>query len=946
MNLRLLPLALAAAFAATAAAAAPRAAAPAAPAWPQAISDIPADPDTRFGILPNGMRYALRHNQTPPHQISFRLRIDAGSLDEREDQRGLAHFIEHMVFNGTTHVPEGEFVHRLERHGLSFGADTNASTEFDQTVYKLDFPENDAASIDDGLFLLREVASEASFGAAAIDRERGIIQSEERSRATPAYRNLVDRLGFALRGQLLPQRLPIGDPQVVATARRDRFLALYNAYYRPERATLVVVGDFNVDEMEARIRNRFASWQGRGPAGAAPDLGRVAPRVAEAHVLVEPGGGTQVSLIWTRAPDLRPDTRAVRAEQLADALALQILNRRLERIATTASPRPFIAAQAAHSDVAHSADLVQIVAASQDDWRPALTTIENEQRRLVEHGVSAAEIAREVEQVRSALSAMVAGAATRQSVALSEGLVGAVDRNDVSTSPAEALREFEAAVPGLTPARLQQSAASLFAGEPLIAMTAPTAPEGGEAALLARYRTAHAVPVGAATVRQAQAWPYTGFGPPGAVVERHDLPQDLGATAVRFANGVRLTVKHTDFANDQILVSVRFGRGQLDLPRDRPSPSWALGPAFQAGGLGRLSFEDMDEALNSRTYGVSLGIDEDAFQLSGTSRPVDFATQMQVLAAYVVDPGWRPTGWDRMRSLGGAIQNQLAATPSGVFNRDANPLLHDGDRRWALPTQAQMEASTIADARNLLAGPLAHAPIEVIIVGDVDVEQAIRQTAATFGALPPRGTLAPSSERIRFPAPTAAPVRFTHRGRADQGLAYIAWPTLGFYDNPRDARALTVLASVYQLRLTQRIREEQGTTYSPQAFHNPSEAYAGYGTFGGTIEARPEALAGFLRDAQVIAADLRDHPVGADELQRARLPMIEAVQRARQGNAWWLDELENIQTDPRVAARLESQIADYQAVTPADLQRVARQYLRPGGAWQAVVVPETPAQAS
>jgi zinc protease len=319
---------------------------------------------------------------------------------------------------------------------------------------------------------------------------------------------------------------------------------------------------------------------------------------------------------------------------------------------------------------------------------------------------------------------------------------------------------------------------------------------------------------------------------------------------------------------------------------------------------------------------------------------------MQVLAAYVTDPGWRPTGWNRLRTLSGTIHDQLASTPGGVFNRDSGPLLHSGDNRWALPTREQMAASTIADARAVLDDPLAHSPIEVIIVGDINVDDAIRATAATFGALPPRAAAPAPADRIRFPAGTAEPVRLTHRGRADQGLAFIGWPTQGFYDDPREARALSLLASVYQLRLLQKIREEQGTTYSPNSYHLPSEAVHGYGMFAGQIEARPEALAGFLRDAEGIAADLRDHPVGTDEMQRARRPLIEGLQRARAGNAWWLDGLEDIQTNPQIAATIESQLPDYTGLTPADLQQAARRFLVPGHAWKLVIVPETAAVAA
>ncbi|MEA3045982.1 MAG: zinc protease [Sphingomonadales bacterium] len=948
MTLRLPAFAFAAALALAAGSAAisqqrPAAAAsaPAAAPWPQQASDLPADRDVRFGTLPNGMRYAIRRNATPPHQTSLRLRIGAGSLQEEDDQRGLAHFLEHMAFNGSTHVAEGEFVRRLERLGLRFGADTNASTDFTQTIYKLDLPESAAATIDEGLFLLREVADEATLAADAINRERGIIQSEERTRYSPAYRIFLDEISYLLPGQRLPDRIPIGAPEVIANARRDRFLAFYNAYYRPERATLVAVGDFNVDEMEAKIRARFSSWRGEGAAGRDPAPSTIPARTTQAHVFVEPGGPSRVELAWVRPPDLRPDTSAHRTERLIDQLAFAILNERLERIAATQSPAPYISAGGGRGEIADSVAITQVAAVVQaGEWRRGLTVIETEQRRLVEHGVTAAEIAREIDEIRTGLTAAVAGAATRQTAGLAEGLVASVERNDVFVAPADNLRLFEQAAPGLTPERVNEAARRLFAGEPILYMTSTTPVEGGDATLLAAYRETRAAPVGAGEVRQAAAWPYSGFGTPGTVAERHELAAEIGATAVRFANGVRLTVKKTDFADNQVMVSVRFGNGTLDLPAQGRNPAWALGPAFTTGGVGRMTYEDMREALTAHVYGVGLGINEDAFQLSGTTRPEDLPTQMQVLAAYLTDPGWREAAWNRFRALSGTIHDQFASTPGGVFARDASGLLRNGDRRFAFPGREEMAASVVADGRAVLDGPLAHAPIEVIIVGDVDVEDAIRQTAATFGALPPRADAARRTDQVRFPTGTAEPLRFTHRGRADQGLAYIAWPTQGFYDDVRQARALNVLASVFQLRLIQKIREEQGTTYSPQAAHNPSEAYAGYGSLAARIEARPEALAGFLRDAEGIAADLRDHAIDADELQRARRPQVESIVRARAGNAWWLDSLEGIQTDARVAPKIRSQIADYEAVTPADLQRVARAFLLPGRAWKAIVVPE------
>jgi zinc protease len=945
-RISMLALAAALAFAAPPAfsQARPAAAAPA-PAWAQQASDLPADPDVRFGTLPNGMRYAIRRNATPPGGASLRLRIDAGSLHEGEDQRGLAHFLEHMVLNGTTNVPEGEFVRRLERHGLRFGPDTNATTEFQQTVFKLDLPRTDAETVDTALFLLREVAGEATLAATAIDAERGIVQSEERTRATPQFRTVVDEIGYMLQGQRLPDRFPIGLPAVIAGAGRERFAAFYHAYYRPERATLVAVGDFDVDGMERKIRAGFGTWQGRGPAGRDPDLGRVAARGGQARVHVEAGVPARVSLAWVRAPDLRPDNAATRSARLVDQLALQILNRRMERIAATQSPAPFIAGISVRATLADSADITQLMAITQPgQWQAGLAAIEAEQRRLALHGVTPAELAREVQELRTALTAAAAGAATRQSATLAEGLVATVDQDDVFTAPAENLRRFDQAAPAITTAQVDAAARAIFAGDPLVYMTSPTPVEGGETALLGAWRSAHAAPVAAAAVQQAQAWPYTAFGTPGIVAERRALP-GLDATAVRFANGVRLTVKRTTFADDQILVSVRTGNGRQDFAADRPSPEWALPVAFSNAGLGRISYEDMQEALASRTYGADLLVGDDSFQLIGGTRPGDFALQMQLLAAYVTDPGWRPTGWERMRGFSGTLQDQAASTPSGVFGRDSGRLLHSGDRRWAMPSRGEMAASSIADARAVLGRALGQGPIEIVVVGDVDVEEAIRQAAATFGALPRRAEAAPPAASVRFPAGTAEPVRLTHGGRADQGLAFIGWPTTGLYADTRQARTLDVLSDVFELRLIQKIREEQATTYSPISSHAASPAFADYGIFSAQIEARPEALAGFLRDAGGIIADLRDRPVSADELQRALRPRVETLQRQRNGNPWWLLALGRVQTDPRVAASIAAMVGEYEGITAADLQRAARTFLEPGRAYRLVIVPQPAAAA-
>lgn len=908
--------------------------------WPHERSDLPVDESIRFGTLANGMRYAILRNGTPPGAASLRLRFDIGSLAEAEDQRGVAHFVEHLALNETRNVPEGELIRILERNGLQFGPDTNASTGFDQTIYMLDLPRTDAQTVDTALFLMREVAGEATLAPAVIDRERNVILSEERTRATPAYRMTIEQLSYLFRGDLLPSRIPIGSTDVIRTVSAERVRAFYDGYYRPERATLIAVGDFDVAAMEAKIRQRFGDWQGRGQPAADVPSPTLAPRQVETRVFSEPGVPTRVSMSWIAPYDDRPDTRALSFEQVREHLGFAILNRRLERIARGENP-PLIGGGFGRHHQGQRGEVVQGAAVAQaGQWARALGTIEQEQRRAVEHGFTQAELDREIAEWRTTLTSAAAGAATRTSPALAQTIVNALNEDDVVQTPAEQLALFEAAVAGITPGQVHEATRRLFAGSgPLVYLASPTAVENGEAAVRAAYDRSRASPVAAPTAQAARSWPYESFGPPGRIAERREI-DGTGATAVRFANGVRLTVKPTRFRDDEILVSVRFGAGVLGLPVDRVNPIWGYSAGgFVQGGLGRLGYEELQEVLTGIVYGVEAGASEDAFALNGRTRPQDLARQMQALAAYMTDPGWRATGWDRLRALSGTLHDQFETSPRGVYGRDSAALLRSGDRRWATPSREEMAASTVADLRAAIGGALADAPVEVVMAGDVAVDEAIRQTAATFGALPERrSNPAPPEGAVRFPP--AGLAERTHNGRADQALALVAWPTTGFYPDQRRTRGLNLLGKIFQLRLLDEIRERQGAAYSPNAGHIASETLRDYGYLYAMIETPPDRLEGFLRDAAAIARDLRERPVSADELERARRPLVEQIQRARNSsNAWWLGQLAGVQERPERAESIRVGLEQYAAITPEELQRLAGQYLIDARAFRLLVRP-------
>ncbi|MBU1377532.1 MAG: insulinase family protein [Alphaproteobacteria bacterium] len=920
----------------------PAAAAKLAPGeWPQVRSDLKADPAIRFGALPNGMRYAIRKQTIPAGQAAFRLWFATGSMMETDAQAGLAHFLEHMAFNGSKEVKEGEMVKILERLGLAFGADTNASTSFSETTYKLDLPRTDTETVDTSLKLLREAAFNLTIDPAAVDRERGIVLSEERARDTPGYRVVIQRLNFLLKGQRLPTRLPIGKVEVLKTAPASLITDYYNHWYRPDRAVFVAVGDFDVDVMEAKIKAAFGEWKAKAPALPEPDQGPIAPRKAEARLVVDPGVTQSLQVAWVSPADLSQDTTAKRRRDLVEGLGLAVLNRRYSAIARGANP-PFLGAGASKGEQDDAAEVATIgVNAESGRWREALAAAEQEQRRIVQYGVRQDELDREIEEIRTAVKAAVAGAATRRPADLASEIVGSLADHTVVTSPVDDQTYFEADVKGLTAATVNAALKSVFQGQgPLVFMASPTPIEGGEATLLAALTTSQQVAVTPPTQTQQIAWPYETFGAVGKVAERREIA-DLGTTFVRFENGVRLTVKPTAFRDDEVLVRVNAGSGMLGLAKDRQSPFWASNAIIE-GGLAKIGVEDMERVLASKVYGGRFGITDDAYVLSGGTRTGDLPTQLQVLAAYMTEPGWREAALARIKAASRTIHDQYEATDNGVMARDLPGLLHSGDRRWTFPSRDEMATAKLDDIKAEIMPDLSTGPVEVVIVGDVTVDQAIAATASTFGALPRRAeakTVPAAARVVTFPKAGPQTVTLTHKGRADQAIGFIAWPTSDYWADPQRARDTAVLREVMKLRLTDQLREAQGATYSPDVNSQHSLVWTGWGYLAANVEVPPEKLAGFFADTQEIAADLRTTEVGADELSRAKKPRIEGLQRTRVTNGYWLGELSGAQADPRRLDSIREIIPGTEKVTAADVKRAAQTWLKPEAAYKLTVLP-------
>lgn len=914
--------------------------------WLYRGSDIARDPAWRFGTLPNGLHYAVRRNALPAGQVSIRIRIDAGSLNETDAERGWAHFVEHMLFRGTEHYPDRRAREIWEQLGASFGSDTNARTDATSTVYVLNLPHAAREPLDTSLSVLAEMVARARFEPAAVAAERPVVLAEKGRQPELSVRLSEMTQQMVYTGLLYSRRDPIGTDETIDAATADGLKAFYRRWYRPERTTIVMVGDADEAMMEELIRARFGDWRGEGPAPAEPDYGAIAPAPRPVASLVYPGVPTAARLAWVRPDEDVPHTMARERMFLEEGLAGQIVNRRLEAHARGASA--FIGASVLTVRSRHIADTTQVSVVARDGrWRPALAEAYAIIGDALRAPPSAAEIQRELANIRTAVTAAVQGEATVQSQYRAEQLIGALDSGSVVASAQTALDNFDANAPLMTPERIGAAMRAMFAGAgPRLMLLSPTPVEGGETALAEGLAAAQAA---APAVRQADR--QVSFddlprpGPPGRVVSRERI-EDMDVTIVRFANGSTLTFKHTDFERGSVQVQLRFGGGVTAMAPDRPSLGWLAGLVAPSG-LANLDLSALERLLTGRRIGLAFGIDEDAFVLASQTNAADLGDQLRLLTAKLTHPRWDPALLARFR---GAAVESFDLNLSSAAARAARELagvIRPNDQRWRPIEKAEMQAVTLAQFRDYYTPFFATGPVHAIVVGDIGLEDAIEAARRTIGALPhrPPARLPPGAMALLPPAPNPEPRSFTHQGDPNQAYALIGWSTLGGIDHIKERRALALAANMFETRLFDRLREQEGATYAPDATHIAADAFPAWGIFYAAAEIRPASAPTFFRIAREIVADLAAHPAQADEFARALNPVLSGIERRVATNAYWSDALEEWDGDPRAIASVRSYLADYRALTPEDVRRAVATWVTDQGDWSMLVLPARGAQA-
>jgi len=916
--------------------------------WGHELSDIPPDPDAVFGHLANGFRYVILPNPEPPTRLSLRLHVAAGSLMEDEDQRGLAHFLEHMVFNGTRNHSAKELIPMMQRLGIAFGAHANAYTSFNETVYMLDLPDLSEATLQLAFTVMRDFGDGALLEPQEIDSERGVILSEKMSRDSVSMRIMEEQFKKLLPESRLTERFPIGTEEVIASAQRERFVDFYKRFYTPLRMTLVVVGDIEVGAMEDKIRRYFSGLKNPASAGEDPEFGPV--RVAEgveAAVFSDPElPDTEVSLSLLRPYQDRPDTAEDRVSRLPLALAHAMLSRRFERLSREENS-PVASGSASHSNLVRHIEYGSIdITAADDRWEEVVPVIEQEFRRVMLHGFDFGELAEAKANLLNAYQQAVRQRPTRRSDGLASMIARSVHIDSVFSSPETNLAIIESALEGIDAETCAEAFRAFWdaPGHHLI-LTAKVVEEDAQIELARLFEESRGVDVEPPAARAIPIFAYDAFGKAGEIASRA-VVDDLGITQLVLSNNVRVNLKATEFEKGRIRLLARFGSGKLSQPDGAPMLDAFASSVFNGGGLGLHGVDDLRRILAGRTAGTTLDIGDDAFSLTGVTTPDDLALQLRLMCAALTDPGWRNEGlWDFQRAIP-SIYQQLRHTTTGPV-QEMNAWLHGGDFRHSIAPREQLSGYAIDHARKWIDPELASAYLELSIVGDFDEETLIPELLSTFGALPKRAT-APAEmadrRKIAFPA-APAEVEFNYESKVPQGIATTVWQVPGPRDSMPTFRRLNILGSIYGDRLRKEIRENLGASYSPYAAADGNDAYDGMGFIIGQSVANPEDLDKLLAIMVKLANDLAESGANQDELDRALNPLLGQLERTLRDNGYWLGTvMSRSQAEPERLDLARSRDADYRSITLEDINTLAAAHLGKSHALQVRIRPMADAE--
>jgi zinc protease len=900
---------------------------------PPSEVDLAPDPNMTTGRLSNGFQYVIYPNQVPKDRVSMHLYIKAGSLQEEAHEQGIAHFLEHMLFSGSTHFPPGELIKYFQKIGMQFGADANAHTGLDETVYDILLPAGDRENLEQGLLVMHDYATGALLLPSEIERERKVILAEKRTRDSARYRTFVEVWKFEFQNGRIAQRLPIGLEETIRAADRSTLKAFYDTWYRPDRMVLVMVGD--VDPVLARdlIEQRFASLKARSPAKPEIDLGQIqhAGRQPFYHYEAE-AGHTTLSVEVLEIKDAVPDSASQRRNRLLREIAGQIFQNRLDEMVckvdtpcTQASVRSGVYLRQVHyADL--SAD------SAPEKWKETLAFLEQMLRQSLRFGFTQAELDRAKKEYLAELEDDVRKAATRESKSLARQIIWHLNEERVFQSPAQRRGRLAPIIERITVEAVNAAFRDIWSPPHRLVLVTGNAALGSdrmtaEQEILSVMGESAAVAVRMPEARKQLVFPYLATPPNNWREGRREHIDDLEVVQIDFDNGVRLNAKQTDYSANEVLVNLSFGGGRFTEPPHQPGLAELSEAVINESGLGALAKHEIEEVLAGKNTRVGFTVREDRFVFQGHTIPSEIHLLFQLLYAHIQDQGYRPEAHklalERIKQKHEALSNHV----DGALQLKGMRFLAGGDPRFGFPAFEDVSRLTLADVRNWISPELETSPLEVSVVGDFDLATVINTAGQYLGGLAPRPGFGSMTAAHSPVFPQGQAIEIGVQTQIPNGLIVLAYPTEDFWDIHR-TRRLSILAEVFSERLRVRIREKLGASYSPFAYNRSSRAYSGYGVFKSLIHVDPASAPLVVSEVKQIAEDLTQKVISEDELRRAVDPVVTSIKDLRRTNEYWLNSvLTASQRFPQQIEWSRNMMQDYASIKSQELHELAQTYL-------------------
>jgi zinc protease len=886
---------------------------------------IPLDPAVHTATLPNGLTYFVRQNARPAKRVSLRLAVKTGSLYESDEQQGLAHFIEHMAFNGSVHFKPGELVSYFESIGARLGPHVNAYTSFDETVYMLDVPTDKPEVVEKALTALADFAGGLSLTQEEVDKERGVVIEEWRGRLGASSRVRDKQLPILFNHSRYAERLPIGKPDIIRTAPVSQLRALYDTWYRPDRMAVVAVGDIDSAKLEQSIKDDFSPLTARAPAGALPDHSVPLEHTTLVSVVTDPElTRSSVSIELKRKHEGEQKVADYRRE-LLERTVEHMMGERFSELEQKPDAK-FLGASVDSGSLSQEVSTFSLDAAVQDGkLEDGIAVLGTEAKRVREFGFGTSEMDRAKQWMAAFYQRAFSERDKTESGSYAQEYLSYFLNDEPSPGIEYEYRLVQQLLPAMTANDASALAKSLLTDDSRVILAVSPQKNGiripTEAELRAALTAANAAPVA--------AWDEGGVAKPlitraptaGGVTSRRTL-DDLGVTVVRFANGVEAWLKPTDFKNDQVVFALQaLGGTSLAPPADLPEAEIASAYVGVAG-IGGLKPTDLQKALTGKIASASPYIGLSVQGVNGSAVPAQLETALQLLYQTITAPGDDADAFALLKKqLGAAVANR-GVSPGQVFGEKLEQV-NSSNHYTSIPLTPERVASL--DRAKMAAFYRARfanaADFTFFMVGAFKVDDALPLLAQYVGSLPSTGQRASTFRDVGMHFPESNQRVKVEQGREPRGqtvISFFADPT----PNPIEQENISAATTVLDIALRDILREDLGQTYTVSVGLDQPLPQRGAGHIEVRFGAAPENLESMTKRVMGEIARLQKDGPTQDLTNRAKESARRNYETALKQNTYWLGRLQSVTLLGLNPADILTREQRIDAVTPQTIQDV------------------------